>query len=158
MSFSKNTKIENKKKDEIEIYIDRFKKTAIREHELYCIPASITLAQGILESGIGKSKLTRRTNNHFGIKCFGSCTDKNSYMMADDKPNDRFVKYKSAWWSYRHHSKILQNKRYKPCMKCGDNWRCWSKQLKKCGYATSKQYDKKLIALIKKYKLYQYDK
>ncbi len=140
-------------------YIDRFKKTAMAEHNQYCIPASITLAQGILESASGQSKLVNKTNNHFGIKCIGNCNNKNSYMMADDDPYDRFIKYKSAWFSYRHHSRFLiSNSRYEPCFKCGNDYKCWAKQLKKCGYATSKTYDKKLIKIIETYKLYQYDK
>lgn len=140
-------------------YIERFKKVAIAEHERYCIPASITLAQGILESGSGKSTLVRKTNNHFGIKCFGKCNNKNSYMMADDDPTDRFIKYKSAWYSFRHHSKFLiENKRYEPCFECGDDYKCWARRLKRCGYATSKTYAKKLIKIIETYQLYKYDK
>jgi len=148
---TKNTKVDN--------YIKRFKKIAIEEHRRFCIPASITLAQGILESGSGQSILVKKTNNHFGIKCVGKCNNKNSYMMADDDPYDRFIKYKSAWFSYRHHSRFLtENTRYERCFECGDNYKCWAKQLKKCGYATSKTYTEKLIKIIETYKLYQYDK
>ena len=140
-------------------YIERYKKTAIQEHKRFCIPASITLAQGILESASGKSVLVKKTKNHFGIKCVGKCNNKNSVMMADDNPHDRFIKYKSAWYSYRHHSRFLEdNKRYEPCFKCGDDYKCWAKQLKKCGYATSKTYTQKLIRIIETYKLYKYDK
>ena len=154
------TTIQNKvtKNKNVEEYIQRFKKVAISEHEKFCIPASITLAQGILESASGKSILVKKTNNHFGIKCFGGCNNKNSYMMADDDPDDRFIKYKSAWFSFRHHSKFLQQERYKPCFKCGDDYKCWAKQLKRCGYATSKTYAEKLIKIIETYQLYKYDK
>lgn len=140
-------------------YIERYKKTAIQEHKRFCIPASITLAQGILESASGKSVLVKKTKNHFGIKCVGKCNNKNSVMMADDNPHDRFIKYKSVWYSFRHHSRFLEdNKRYEPCFKCGDDYKCWAKQLKKCGYATSKTYTQKLIRIIETYKLYKYDK
>jgi flagellum-specific peptidoglycan hydrolase FlgJ len=153
-------KIETKSKYEkdVEKYIKRFKKVAMKEHEKFGVPASITLAQGILESGSGNSVLTKLTNNHFGIKCFGQCNDRNSVQMADDSPTDRFVKYKSNWYSFRHHSKFLMMDRYKKCRDCGDDWKCWAVNLKKCGYATSKTYSQKLIKIIKKYKLYQYDK
>ncbi len=140
-------------------YIEKYKKTAIEEHRRFCVPASITLAQGILESASGKSLLVKRTNNHFGIKCFGRCNNRNSVMMADDNPYDRFLKYKSAWYSFRHHSKFLiENTRYKPCFECGNNYRCWARQLKRCGYATSKTYTQKLIRIIETYKLYKYDR
>jgi len=138
-------------------YIDRFYKVAQYEHKKYGIPASVTLAQGILESASGQSKLTKLTNNHFGIKCVGNCNNKNSVMMADDKPTDRFLKYKSAWYSYRHHSQLLMKPRYKPCRECGDNYKCWAINLKKCGYATSKKYHSSLIKIIEKYNLTKYD-
>jgi len=148
----------SKSEMDIEKYIDRFKKVAIAEHKKFGIPASVTLAQGILESGAGKSLLTKKTNNHFGVKCFGECNNKNSVNMADDNPWDRFKKYKSNWYSFRDHSKFLMGNRYKKCRECGDDYKCWAKYLKRCGYATSKTYDKKLIKIIKKYKLYEYDK
>jgi flagellum-specific peptidoglycan hydrolase FlgJ len=154
----KPTDNKKQKNDNIHEYINKYKNVAIEEHRLYCIPASVTLAQGILESASGQSTLVKKTNNHFGVKCFGNCNNKNSYMMEDDKPDDRFVKYKSPWWSYRHHSKVLQNGRYQKCFKCGDDYKCWAKQLKKCGYATSKTYTQKLIRIIETYKLYKYDR
>lgn len=140
-------------------YIERYKDVAIKEHKRFCIPASITLAQGILESASGQSLLVKKTNNHFGIKCVGKCNNRNSVMMADDDPYDRFIKYKSPWFSYRHHSRFLtENTRYEKCFECGDDYKCWAKQLKKCGYATSKTYTQKLIRIIETYKLYKYDK
>ena len=148
----------SKSETDVEKYIDRFKKVAMTEHQKFGIPASITLAQGILESGSGKSVLTKKTNNHFGIKCFGKCNNKNSVNMADDNPWDRFKKYKTNWYSFRDHSKFLMGDRYKRCRDCGDDYKCWAKYLKRCGYATSKTYDKKLIKINKKYKLYEYDK
>lgn len=140
-------------------YIERYKDVAIKEHKRFCIPASITLAQGILESASGQSVLVKKTNNHFGIKCVGKCNNRNSVMMADDDPYDRFLKYKSSWYSYRHHSRFLtDNIRYEKCFECGDDYKCWAKQLKKCGYATSKTYTQKLIKIIETYKLYKYDR
>ena len=141
-----------------EQYINRFKKVAIFEHKKFGIPASVTLAQGILESRSGQSVLTKKTNNHFGIKCFNGCNNKNSKNFKDDNPWDRFKKYETNWYSYRDHSKFLMGRRYKKCRECGDNWKCWIKNLKKCGYATSKTYTNTLEYIIKKYKLYQYDK
>lgn len=159
-STSKKNLKKSKANNTVENYITRFKATAIQEHNKFCIPASITLAQGILESAAGQSMLVKKTNNHFGIKCVGgSCTNKNSVMMADDDPYDRFLKYSSAWFSYRHHSKFLtDNTRYEKCFECGDNYRCWARQLKKAGYATSKTYAEKLIKIIETYKLYKYDR
>jgi flagellum-specific peptidoglycan hydrolase FlgJ len=157
-SWKTNTKKVNQSETTLQ-YIERFKKVAIAEHKRFCIPASITLAQGILESASGQSMLVKKTNNHFGIKCFGGCNNKNSYMMADDDPTDRFIKYKSAWYSFRHHSRFLEdNKRYERCFECGDDYKCWARQLKRCGYATSKTYTKKLIKIIETYQLYKYDK
>jgi len=141
-----------------EKYIQRFHKVAKYEHKKFGIPASITLAQGILESGSGTSRLVKKTNNHFGIKCFGNCNDYNSFMMKDDKPTDRFKKYKSAWYSYRDHSNLLMKPRYKKCRDCGDDYKCWAINLKRCGYATSKKYAKSLIKIIEDYDLTRYDK
>ena len=139
-------------------YIERFKNVAQYEHKKFGIPASITLAQGILESRSGLSRLTKRTNNHFGIKCFNGCNYRNSYMMADDKPNDRFKIYDTSWLSFRDHSNLLMTKRYKRCRQCGNDYKCWAKNLKRCGYATSKKYSQDLIKIIEDYKLYKFDK
>ncbi len=140
-----------------EKYILKYYKTAQEEQKKYGIPASITLAQGILESASGTSQLTQKTNNHFGIKW--TPNHKGGYVIAkDDKPDDRFRKYKSAWYSFRDRSKFLQAPRYEPCRDCGNNWKCWAVQLKKCGYATSKKYTESIVAIVKRNKLYVYDK
>ena len=139
-------------------YIDRFKGVAKAEHNKFGIPSSITIAQGILESRSGQSKLTKKTNNHFGIKCFSGCNNKNSYRMADDKPNDRFKIYDTSWSSFRDHSNLLMTKRYERCRQCGNNYKCWAKNLKRCGYATSKKYTDELIKIIEIYQLYKFDK
>ncbi len=140
-------------------YINRFKGVAISEMKKFGIPASITLAQGLVESRAGNSKLAVQNNNHFGIKCFskkcgkGHCTN-----HFDDNHKDFFRKYDSVWESFRDHSKILQKDRYKKLKKHGRDYKKWAKGLKQAGYATDKRYDKKLIATIQKYKLYEYDK
>ena len=152
-----NGKIINKEEHLVYSYIQRFYKVAIFEYGKYGILPSVKLAQGILESGYGKSELCMNTNNHFGIKCFGKCNNTNSIMMADDNPYDRFKKYATSWESYRDHSLLLQNKRYENCLKCGKDYKCWALNLKKSGYATSKKYTKKIIDIIEKYQLYKYD-
>lgn len=138
-------------------YIEKYKDVAINEEKLYNIPASITLAQGILESNAGQSDLSQKCNNHFGMKWRKGRKEKFA-VYADDSPTDKFVVYKSAWWSYRDHSKLLATvDRYKPCFK-SKNYKHWANSLQKAGYATSKHYAKSLISIIEQYKLYQYDK
>lgn len=149
----KHPKFNSKVEEE---YVMKFYKTAIAEHKKYGIPASVKLAQGLLESASGQSTLSKKTNNHFGIKWTPGCELK--YVVAkDDTPTDRFRVYKSAWFSYRDHSKFLMMDRYKPCRKCNKDYECWARQLKKCGYATSKTYTELLIAIIERNKLYEYD-
>lgn len=150
----KHPKFNSKVEEE---YVMRFYKTAIAEHKKYGIPASVKLAQGLLESASGQSTLSKKTNNHFGIKWTPGCELK--YVVAkDDTPTDRFRVYKSAWFSYRDHSKFLMMDRYKPCRKCNKDYECWARQLKKCGYATAPHYAETLIAIIDRNKLYEYDK
>lgn len=140
-------------------YIERYKDLAMAEMKKYGVPASITLAQGLVESRAGNSRLARQNNNHFGMKCFsrkcgkGHCTN-----HFDDNHKDFFRVYKSPWESFRSHSKLLQKDRYKPLKAYKKDYKKWAKGLKKAGYATDKNYDKKLINTIKKYKLYKYDK
>ena len=155
--FLNENKVINRNEYLVYQYIERFKKIAIFEYGKYNILPSIKLAQGILESKYGKSYLCKKTNNHFGIKCFGDCDDINSIVMEDDNPNDRFKKYSSPWESYRDHSILLQKNRYDNCLKCGKDYKCWALNLKKSGYATSKKYTEKIINIIEKYELYNYD-
>jgi flagellum-specific peptidoglycan hydrolase FlgJ len=147
------------KVDKVTAYVERFKKTAMKEQELFGIPASITLAQGIIESNSGKSSLSRKYNNHFGMKWRKGRKEK-FVIYADDRPDDRFVVYKSSWRSYRDHSKLLTNApRYKKLFKLKrTDYKGWAKGLKECGYATNKNYDKILISVIEKYDLAKYDK
>ncbi|WP_029903839.1 glucosaminidase domain-containing protein [Prevotella sp. 10(H)] len=140
-------------------YIDQYKGIAIDHMKKYKIPASITLAQGLLESGAGKSALTKNSNNHFGIKCHNDWKGAKVYH-ADDNPNDCFRKYKRAEDSYEDHSRFLAEKpRYKALFSLSiTDYRGWAKGLQKAGYATDKAYANKLIKLIEDYELYRHDK
>ena len=139
-------------------YIERYKDIAIKKQKEYKIPASITLAQGILESGSGNSSLARKANNHFGIKCHKSWTGK-TYTMDDDAKDECFRKYKKAEDSYRDHSKFLtQRGRYSFLFEYKTtDYKKWAHGLKKAGYATNPKYPQLLIKIIEKYNLNQYD-
>lgn len=138
-------------------YIAFFKAIAIHEMKLYGIPASITLAQGILESGSGKGRLAREANNHFGIKCHDWTGSK--IYHDDDRDQECFRKYNDPNQSYRDHSLFLVNrKRYENLFNFkSDDYKSWARGLKKAGYATDPKYSQKLISLIERYKLYEYD-
>ena len=125
----------------------------------YKIPASITLAQGILESGSGNSRLAKQANNHFGIKCHKGWTGK-TFTMDDDAKNECFRKYKHASDSYRDHSQFLtQRGRYSFLFEYDiTDYEKWAKGLKKAGYATNPKYPDLLIRLIERYNLDQYDR
>jgi len=141
-----------------EEYIKTYKDIAIEKMKNYRIPASITLAQGILESGSGNSRLAQKANNHFGIKCHKGWTGKTFYM-DDDEKNECFRKYKKAEDSYRDHSLFLtQRGRYSFLfdLKITD-YKAWAKGLKKAGYATNPKYPEILISLIERYDLMKYD-
>jgi len=140
-------------------YIEKYKDIAIKKQKKFKIPASITLAQGILESGNGNSKLARKANNHFGIKCHKGWKGK-TYYMDDDKKHECFRKYKKAEDSYRDHSEFLtQRGRYSFLFdyKTTD-YKKWAHGLKKAGYATNPKYPQLLIKIIEKYNLDKYDK
>lgn len=143
---------------EHEAYIEKYKNVAIREMKLYGIPASITLAQGILESGAGKSTLAVKANNHFGIKCHTGWEGKRVYH-DDDKKNECFRKYKNADESFRDHSLFLKNRsRYAFLFEeSPTDYKAWAKGLKKAGYATNPKYPSLLIGLIERYELHKYD-
>ena len=149
--------LKTENKGVFEAYIKRFTKVALTEQEKYGIPASITLAQGIIESAAGRSKMAIKDNNHFGIKCTLKCIGCRCANYADDDIYDMFRIFDSAWESYREHSKILLNDRYKSCFKSKD-YKHWAKELQRCGYATSKKYAQNLISIIEKYKLNKFDK
>jgi len=139
-------------------YIDRFKGIAIQEMNLYGIPASITLAQGLFESGTGNGELARVANNHFGIKCTSDWKGK-SYYKDDDQVNDCFRVYNSAEDSFRDHSEFLKRKRYAKLFELDKNdYEGWAYGLKDAGYATNPKYPQLLINVIQKYHLDQYDR
>ena len=139
-------------------YIDKYKEMAVDQMLRYKIPASITLAQGLLESGAGTSTLAREANNHFGIKCGGSW--KGPYVLRDDDArNEKFRKYRSVAESYEDHSLFLKQPRYSSLFKSSPrNYTGWAHGLKRCGYATNPKYASLLIDLIERYDLSQYDK
>ena len=138
-------------------YFDTYKDVAIEQMLKYHIPASITLAQGVLESGAGRSELTRKANNHFGIKCHG-WTGRKSYH-DDDELGECFRAYDNAYESYKDHSVFLtSSKRYSSLFQLKQtDYKGWAKGLKACGYATSPTYATRLIEIIELYKLYRYD-
>ena len=124
----------------------------------YKIPASITLAQGLLESGAGTSILARKANNHFGIKCGRAW--KGPYILQDDDArNEKFRKYRSVEESYEDHSRFLQQARYSSLFDLSmKDYKGWARGLKRCGYATNPCYASLLIDLIERYDLDQFDK
>ena len=138
-------------------YIDKYKDWAIEQMNQYGIPASITLAQGLLESNAGRSRLATEANNHFGIKVGGSWNGP-YIIQADDRPNDRFRKYRSARESFIDHSKFLQQKRYQGLYRLSKtDYKGWARGLKAAGYATSPTYAEALIRVIEMYSLNQFD-
>jgi len=150
---------ESLKQSKTNAYIKRYGKVAKAEMDKYGIPASIKMAQALIESRAGESTLARKNNNHFGIKCFSKqCKKGHCSNFNDDHHKDFFRKFDSAWESWRLHSKVLQGKRYQGLKKYGTDYKKWATGLRKAGYATDKKYDKKLISIIKRYKLYELDK
>ncbi|MEZ2336023.1 glucosaminidase domain-containing protein [Mucilaginibacter sp. RCC_168] len=139
-------------------YIDRFKGIAIQEMNQYGIPASITLAQGLFESGSGNSDLAKVANNHFGIKCTSDWKGK-SYYKDDDSANECFRVYDNPDDSYRDHSAFLKRKNYARLFELDKNdYEGWARGLKQCGYATNPKYPELLINIIVRYHLDQYDR
>jgi flagellum-specific peptidoglycan hydrolase FlgJ len=140
-------------------YIARYAKIAVQEMHKYGIPASISLAQGLVESRYGTSKLAVRNNNHFGMKCFSkNCRPGHCSNHEDDHHKDFFRKYKTPWESWRAHSLMLANGRYASLKKHGKNYRAWAKGLEQLGYATDPSYSEKLIGVIERYNLQRFDK
>ena len=138
-------------------YIEQWKSEAIRQMVEHRIPASITLAQGILESGSGKSELSRKSNNHFGIKCHKGWVGGRTYY-DDDKKGECFRVYDDPKDSYQDHSLFLKRDRYVPLFALRiDDYKGWARGLKRCGYATSPTYAKALIELIERHQLHRFD-
>jgi len=148
----------NVSKNTVEDYIDLYSGAAMQSMKTYGIPASIKLAQGILESGSGNGTLCRTANNHFGIKCKEEWTGE-TVSHTDDAPDECFRKYHSAMESYNDHSEFLANRVYYKNLFTLDksDYSAWAKGLKKAGYATDPRYPQKLISIIERYKLYEYD-
>ncbi|MCD4664509.1 MAG: glucosaminidase domain-containing protein [Bacteroidales bacterium] len=141
-----------------EEYIQMYKGIAIEEMNVYHIPASITLAQGILESASGNSTLARKANNHFGIKCHKGWNGP-SYHMDDDAKNECFRKYSDPQESFKDHSIFLSSRdRYTFLFDLDlTDYKAWAKGLKKAGYATNPKYPQLLIKIIEDYQLHQFD-
>lgn len=140
-----------------ELYILNYKDIAMEEMRKYKIPASITLAQGILESGSGRGRLSVEANNHFGIKCHGWKGKK--IYHDDDRSQECFRKYNKAEASFEDHSKFLTTRgRYSKLFQLRqDDYKGWAKGLRAAGYATDRKYPEKLISLIERYDLSAYD-
>lgn len=143
-------------------YAERYAEFAMEQMRLYGIPASVTLAQGILESASGQSRLAQNENNHFGIKATQSwIANGGRYgLYTDDKPNEKFCSYDSVGDSYAHHSRFLkENSRYASCFKLdADDYRGWAQGLDKAGYATAGKYAPALISIIESNDLQRYDR
>ena len=139
-------------------YVRTYSVEARRQMDKHAIPASITLAQGLIETGAGTSTLAREHNNHFGIKCHTTWTGKRTYRR-DDNPNDCFRSYPTAEASYQDHSLFLKGRRYQRLYALRyDDYRGWAKGLQLCGYATNKGYANMLIKVIEDYELYSFDR
>lgn len=145
------------RKDPYQTYIDTFSELAVEQQRAHGIPASITLAQGLLESRAGLSTLASKGNNHFGIKCHNEWKG-DTLLRNDDAVNECFRAYGCAAESFDDHSRFLLRRRYAPLF---DNdvtdYAAWAHGLKKCGYATDPNYATRLIAIIERYALYLFD-
>lgn len=141
-----------------EKYIKQYSNLATQHQKKFRIPASITLAQGLLESGAGQSELARKSNNHFGIKCHSDWRGGRVYH-DDDLRGECFRKYKNPEQSYEDHARFLVDRpRYASLFKLKiTDYKGWARGLQKCGYATDRAYANRLIKIIEDYDLYRYD-
>ena len=158
MSLCLTTSLHAQRKNTYNAYIKQYAPMAIEQMQKYKIPASITLAQGLLESGAGRSELALKSNNHFGIKCHDSWRGKKTYH-DDDAKGECFRVYKSVADSYEDHSQFLSGRtRYASLFKLQiTDYKAWARGLKKAGYATDPSYANRLISIIEDYELYKYD-
>ena len=142
----------------IKRYIKLYAPIARKQMKVYKIPASITMAQGILESGYGEATLAKKGNNHFGIKCHKDWKGKKIFH-DDDEENECFRSYRNPVKSYKDHSLFLVNRdRYRFLFDLNSkDYRSWAEGLKKAGYATDPEYSKKLISLIERFRLTRLD-
>ncbi len=151
----------------VQTFIKRFAHVAQAEQAKYGIPASISLAQGLIESANGRSYLAVNGNNYFGVRSYSGkgiarhddCCTKRGLKKGSPrcKRPDKFKRYDTAWESWRCHSKVLMNDRYQKRIKGSTSYKVWARALKAGGYATDKRYAEKLVSLIEKYRLYEYD-
>lgn len=138
-------------------YINKYSEMAVDQQAQFGIPASITLAQALLESAAGRSTLATKGNNHFGIKCHKGWEGE-TMLRDDDAPDECFRVYSSAAESFRDHSLFLSRERYKPLFRHDvSDYSSWAKGLSKCGYATDPNYATRLITIIERYALYTFD-
>ncbi len=148
----------NEKPYTTDTYIDKFKYVAVWQMHKYGIPASITMAQAILESNSGNSELARVAKNHFGIKCASNWNGK-TYLKDDERKGECFRMYSDEKESFADHVAFLQRDRYTKLFTLSSkDYKGWAKGLKKAGYATNPKYPDMLISLIERYKLYELDK
>ena len=139
-------------------YIERYADMAVEQEREFGIPASITMAQGLLESAAGRSTLATQGNNHFGIKCHATWTGA-TMLRDDDAPDECFRVYTTPAESYTDHSKFLCGKRYRPLFQYAvTDYQNWARGLSACGYATDPQYAERLITIIERYGLYSLGK
>ncbi|MCB0557645.1 MAG: glucosaminidase domain-containing protein [Phaeodactylibacter sp.] len=151
--------IVQQKLDNCRRYVEQYAPAALKEMREYGIPASITLAQGLLESNAGDSRLSRESQNHFGIKCRRKCRGCTCRNYTDDDIYDMFRVFDSPGESYREHSVLLTSARYKHLLKLRKtDYKKWAHGLKKAGYATDKRYAEKLIQIIEFLDLGRYDR
>lgn len=145
------------KRNPYQEYIDTYSEMAIEQQKAHGIPASITIAQGLLESRAGQSSLATLGNNHFGIKCHNEWKG-DTLLRNDDAANECFRSYASAMESFDDHSRFLLRKRYAPLFKNDvTDYAAWARGLKSCGYATDPNYATRLITIIERYALYLFD-
>ena len=146
------------KKARVQNYLARYAEAARDEMKEHGIPASITLAQGLLESNAGDSRLARESRNHFGIKCRAKCLGCTCRNYGDDTRYDMFRVFDSPAESFREHSKLLGYSRYRKLKTFGLDYVKWAHGLQSCGYATDKRYGKKLVTIIENLGLDKYDR
>ena len=139
-------------------YIKKYVKIALKEQQEKGILASITLAQGLLESNAGESRVAKESSNHFGIKCRRKCRGCTCRNYHDDDIYDMFRVFNNPKESYREHSILLNSPRYRGLKKFGKDYKKWAYGLKKAGYATDKKYAQKLIMIIESLDLYRFDR
>lgn len=139
-------------------YAKRYADEAIRQMNKHGVPASITIAQGMVETGAGTSSLAKEHNNHFGIKCHRSWTGKKTHR-TDDRPNECFRSYNSYQESFEDHSLFLKQPRYQSLFRLDiRDYKGWAVGLQRCGYATNKGYANLLIKMVEDYQLYTFDR